>query len=193
MLFDQTTLLVKERIGFLKLADVYDILNPTTGQPIAIAMEKPGGFIKALRLLIHKSLLPTRIDVHENPDLPPVLTIRRGIKFLRPRVFVEDANGAGLGYFQGKLFSLGGAFDVFDPHDNLVAQVRGDWKGWNFKFTDAGGQILGEVTKKWSGAGKELFTSADNYMISLNAAGRSNAALLLAAALAVDIVYKEKS
>jgi len=51
------------------------------------------------------------------------------------------------------------------------------------------------VTKKWAGFGKELFTSADNYVISLSDHApkeRNVAALLLAAGLAIDIVYKEK-
>jgi len=51
------------------------------------------------------------------------------------------------------------------------------------------------VTKKWAGIGKELFTTADNYVISLNeTAGRNqeSVAMLLAAGLAVDTVYKEK-
>jgi hypothetical protein len=50
------------------------------------------------------------------------------------------------------------------------------------------------VTKKWAGLGKELFTSADNYVISLTdiSAGNPGAsALLLAAGLAIDIVFKE--
>ena len=54
---------------------------------------------------------------------------------------------------------------------------------------------IGKITKKWAGIGKELFTSADNYMISLSE-GRSfrpeSAPLLLAAGLAIDTVYKEK-
>ncbi len=50
-----------------------------------------------------------------------------------------------------------------------------------------------EGRPKWAGLGKELFTSADNYIISLNEEhSPENAALLLAAGLAVDTVYKEK-
>ena len=42
------------------------------------------------------------------------------------------------------------------------------------------------------GAGKELFTSADNYVIALTQEPKpSEAILLLAAGLAVDTVYKE--
>ena len=55
--------------------------------------------------------------------------------------------------------------------------------------------MLGTVTKKWAGIGRELFTSADNYMIALSDASQANpgvAALLLAAGLAIDIVFKEK-
>ena len=75
-----------------------------------------------------------------------------------------------------------------------MAEVKGDWKGWNFKFIGQDGREIGTVTKKWAGIGKELFTSADNYIIALNdGSSHANAgALLLAAGLAIDIVYKEK-
>ena len=72
--------------------------------------------------------------------------------------------------------------------------MKGDWKGWNFKFISQDGRELGTVTKKWAGIGRELFTSADNYMIALNDTGDGQAAasaLLLAAGLAIDIVFKE--
>ena len=64
--------------------------------------------------------------------------------------------------------SFGGAFRVFDAGGNEVALVKGDWKGWNFRFLDKSGNEIGTITKKWAGIGKELFTSADNYIITLN-------------------------
>jgi len=74
-----------------------------------------------------------------------------------------------------------------------VASVKGDWKGWNFRFVDNGQNEIGAITKKWAGLGKELFTSADNYIISLNEEpSPAKATLLLAAGLAVDTVYKQK-
>jgi uncharacterized protein YxjI len=51
---------------------------------------------------------------------------------------------------------------------------------------------MGTVTKKWGGLGRELFTSADNYVIEVKESGAANA-LLIAAALAIDIVFKEKN
>lgn len=50
------------------------------------------------------------------------------------------------------------------------------------------------MAKKWAGIAKEFFTSADNYAIVLSDSTSSNpalAALLLAAGIAIDTVYKE--
>jgi hypothetical protein len=69
--------------------------------------------------------------------------------------------------------------------------VKGDWKGWNFRLLDVTGREMGIVTKKWAGLGRELFTNSDQYIIEVKESSASNA-LLLAAALAIDIVFKER-
>ena len=53
---------------------------------------------------------------------------------------------------------------------------------------------LGKVTKKWSGLGKELLTSADNYVLEISpslAANDPARPLILAAVLCIDLVLKE--
>ncbi len=175
----------------MKLSGSYDLLDPETKQPIGIARENISGFAKFLRLLISKSLMPTRVDICTAPGEPPVLMLKRGFTFLRSRVDVLDGRGGKIGYLKSKLFSFGGGFHVFSADDQPFAEVRGDWKGWNFKLLDLGGKEMGLVTKKWAGIGREFFTSADNYVIEVREASSSNA-LLLAAALAIDLVFKEK-
>jgi uncharacterized protein YxjI len=198
MLLDQKTYVMKERVGFMKLTDVYDILDPQSGAPIGVAKEEPNPWAKWLRLIIKKALMPTVINVYEGAEgasSTPVLSIRRGVALLRPKVIVS-ANGRVIGYFQAKAFSLGGAFRMFDPSDAEVGLVKGDWKGWNFQMLGTNGEELGRVTKKWAGLGKELFTNADTYVIALsetNVVRPNIAPLLLAAGIAIDTVYKEKS
>ena len=194
-MFDRKTLLVKERVGFLRFVDTFDIHDPVTGAQIGIARENTSIVLKLLRLLINKRLLPTRVEVRERDDTPVLMTLRRGASVLAARVRVLDGMGTEIGLFKSKLFSLGGGFDVLDAQQHPIAEVKGDWKGWNFRFLAPDGGELGRVTKKWGGLGKELLTSADNYIIDL--AGdrqlpRNTAMLLLAAGLAIDIVYKEK-
>ena len=195
MLFNHRTFFVKERVALLKLTDVYDILDPQTDQPIGIARDEPATWAKYLRLLVKKHMLPTTIRVYENEMSPAVLTLRKGPGFLRTTVTVTNVSGAPVGRFRSKLFSLGGGFFVYGANDQQVAEVKGDWKGWNFRFLDANGAELGVVTKKWAGLGAELLTTADRYVISLSnaaAATRQTTELLLAAGLAIDIVFKEQ-
>lgn len=193
---DLRQFVVKEHVGLLKLADVFDIFDAATQAKVAHAKETPGGLILFLRFLVNKLLLPNTVTVTRGEETGPVLfTIRKPFSFLRSKVWVEDASGRKLGYFKSKFFSLGGGFWVHNEMDQQVAEVKGDWKGWNFKFLTTEGKELGTVAKKWAGIAKELFTSADTYMVQIHegsGADRTLTTLLLAACLAVDIIYKEK-
>ncbi len=194
-MLDRNHYFIREHAGLMKLSDVYDILDPETNQKIGEAREEISGWVKALRLIVNKSLMPTRIAVYEGAQAPGqrlLFSVRRGVALFRPKVTILDASGASLGYLQSKLLSLGGAFRVFTADDQEIAQVKGDWKGWNFRFL-SGETELGVVTKKWAGLGKELFTTADSYIITLR--GKPDptlTTLLLAAGLAIDTVLKEK-
>src|SRR5262249_54953133 len=152
-----------------KLHDRYDIFDGDTGQVLGIAIEEVSWTRQLLRMIVNKQNLPTTVVVRqgEGEDGPVVLSVQRGFSFIRPRIDVKDGDGNSLGYFQRKLLSLGGAFFVFDNAGNQAAEVRGDWKSWNFRFVDAGGKELGIVSRKWGGMMKEMFTSADAYSIRL--------------------------
>ncbi len=192
-MLDRKTYVVKERVGFMKLANAYDLLDSDTGQQIGTAMEEPPGIIKYLRLLGNNRFFPTIVNVYARDGASPILSIRRGVALFRPRVHVT-AGGRELGYFRAVFLSIGPRFTIFDTQDREIGRVKGDWKGWNFQLLSPEGHELGRVTKKWAGM-KELFTNADVYAIALSdsAAGRQDVApLLLAAGLAIDTVFKEK-
>jgi uncharacterized protein YxjI len=195
-MLDKKLYFIREHVAMLKLTDTYDILDPTDDTQIGIAREEPPVWAKYLRLLLNKNMLPTTVNIYEKEGSPPLFSIHKPVALFVARVEVYDGTGQLLGFFKGKFFSLGGGFWVHDAQGNQIAEVKGDWKGWDFKFINNAGAELGSVTKKWAGLGKELFTTADNYMVSLadEVAGKKEmSALLLAAALAVDIVYKEGS
>ncbi|HNY13053.1 MAG TPA: phospholipid scramblase-related protein [Candidatus Wallbacteria bacterium] len=194
MLLSKKEYLIKEHVGMMKLTETYDIFDPATNIKIGIMKDEPSNFLKYLRLAVDKRTLPTTINIYEDENQPPVFSIQKSFTFIRSQVFVFNSNGASIGYFKSKVFTIGGGFTVHDPSGNQIADVSGDWKGWNFKITDMGGQELGVITKKWAGAAKEFFTSADNYMVSLSQTLEEKPVvkiLLLAAALSIDTIYKE--
>lgn len=185
---------IREHIGFLKLKDTFDILDAETREHLAYATEENPAWLNWTRLLLQKHRMPTTVVVRRLADNAVLLRLKRGWRFLRSRIEVYSGEDELLGYFESKILPLGGGFHVYNAHGVRVADIKGNWIGWDFRFLDAAGQELGLVTKKWAGAGRELFTSADNYLISLSDQGTAQpatAALLLAAGLAIDTLYKE--
>jgi uncharacterized protein YxjI len=197
MLLKYRQFFIKERVAMVKLTDTYDVFDPVSNQQIAIARDEPASWAKILRLLVNKRFLPTQVNIYEDEDQGPIFSLIKKPGFLRINVLVADATGQVFGQMQSKLFSLGGGFKVMDASGSLIADVKGDWKGWNFRFLSLDGFELGVVSKKWAGLGKEFFTSADNYMIALNedsgySLDEATVSMLLAAGLAIDLVFKEQ-
>lgn len=186
---------IKQEFALFKLTSKYFITNPETKATVAIAEENISNLQKFSRLLIKKRLLGTKVEIKSAATNEIVYTIKKS-GIWAPVVNVMDATGNSIGYFKSKAFSIRGMFDVFTPDGAKVAAVTGEFMSWNYTFTDVTGKHLGMVTKKWSGIGKEMFTNADNYMISISEPGESSSTimpLLIIAGLAIDIVYRERN
>ena len=99
MMFDRKNWLVKERVGFLKLVDTFDIYDPTSGAQLGVATEKVSILVHVLRFLINKRLLPTYVEVREREDGRVILGIRRGVGLLHANVTVTNDAGRAIGLF----------------------------------------------------------------------------------------------
>ena len=187
--------MVKEQVKFLKTKQTYDIFDFETEEHLGVAEETIGGLIQALRWFVSKSLLPTTVEVRDHEGAV-VFKIRRGGFLFRARVEVLNADNERIGYFKSKLFSFGGGFWVYDANDKQFAEVKGNFFGFDYRVLTPDGAELGRVSKKWGGAVKELFTSADTYMVDVadDLAEQPVAKMLvLAAALSIDIIFKSES
>lgn len=184
---------IKEHVGFFKAANNYDILCPNDGQLLMNAREENLGFFtKMLRFTDYKRMTPFEVIIRA-ADGHPILTVRRGVSLFLSKVDVLDENNQRIGGFKQKFFSLGGAFQVLGPNDEPMCVLQGKWTSWDFSFK-VGEQEIGRVTKKWAGLGRELFTSADNYMLQISPAVPPNhpaRQMIVAAVMCIDLVLKE--
>jgi uncharacterized protein YxjI len=191
--------LVKERVKFLKSHHTYDLYDPDGDpkEPVGVAEETIGTLAQILRWFVSKQLMPTRIEVREKPDDSLVFTISRGWYIFRSRVEVHDSQGALVGYFKSKLISWSGGFTVYDPNDKPFADVKGNFIGFKYRMTTPDGAVeLGNVSKKWGGVAKELFTSSDTYLVEVAEDLDEQPIakmLVVAAALATDMIFKSES
>lgn len=195
-LLDHSTLFVREHVGMFKAANAYDLLDPANGAVVGLVQERVGGFFrKLMKFTSWKSKMAFHIEFHDLTDGGDkvVLTVSRPFTWFRSVVTVADATGRVLGAFRQKLIAWGPKMWVLAPDGTELASLKGDWKGWNYTFSDAADRPLGTVTKKWAGLGKELFTTADNYIIDVSRDCQDPAlrALLFAAPITADMVYKE--
>jgi len=194
------TFALTEHKKILSSVQSYDIKNGETGDLVGTATENIGGLTKALRWFVSKQLLPTLVEVREKPDDSLLFTLCRGWYLFRSRVEVRDADGNLVGYFKSKFFTISGGFHVYDKDDKYFAHVKGRLLGFHYKFLTEDDKVeLGEVSKQiggLAGVAREMFFSADNYFLKINldlAEQPMAKMLLLAATLAVDIIYKSES
>ena len=185
--------LVKEHVGMFKAANNYDIYDPESGQVVMHCREpRLGFFTKILRFTEYKRYTPFDVRI-TTPDGQPLIQVTRGVTLIRSRVDVLDETGARIGGFKQRLLSIGGAFEVLDDNDQVICNLKGKWTGWDFRFL-AQEVELAHVTKKWAGLGKEMFTSADNYVLEISNSVPPDSKLrqlILAAVMCIDMVLKE--
>jgi len=185
--------LVKEHVGLFKAANNYDIFDPETGlEVLHCREERLGFFTKLMRFTDYKRMTPFDVEIR-TPDGRPILHVRRGVSVLLSSVDVLDEVEHRIGGFKQKFFSIGGSFSVEGEHGQPVCELKGKWTGWDFRFLD-GDREIAHVSKKWSGVGKEFFTSADNYVLEIAndvAPDDPIRGLILGAVMCIDLVLKE--
>jgi uncharacterized protein YxjI len=192
-ILDRNLFFVKEHVGIFKASNNYDILDPENQEIIMNCREeKLGFFTKMLRFTDYKRMTPFNVEV-KTPTGEKVLTVKRGISIILSTVEVFDENDVLVGKFKQKLFSIGGKFNVLDTNENVLCNLQGKWTSWDFKFVKEN-MLFGHVSKKWNGLGKEMFTTADNYMLEIDKAVPKNdplRILILGAVICIDMVLKE--
>jgi uncharacterized protein YxjI len=185
---------VKEHVKVFKAANSFDIYDPDTKQIILQAREERLGFFtKMFRFTDYKRMTPFEIDI-KTPDGKTIVTVKRGVSVFLSTVEVLDERGTLIGKFKQKLFSIGGKFEVLDASERPLCMLKGKWTSWDFRFVSQDGKEFALVTKKWSGLGKELFTSADNYVLQISndvPADNPLRMLIMAAVMCIDLVLKE--
>jgi len=185
---------VKEHVKVFKAANSFDVFDPETREQILECREENLGFFtKMFRFTEYKRMTPFNMEVKTTTG-ETILTVRRDVSWFLSTVEVIDEQKRLIGRFKQKFFSIGGKFEVLDPSDRVLCTLKGSWTSWDFRFVSNDGKDFATVTKTWSGMGKELFTSADNYILQINPQVPTDnplRILIMAAVMCIDLVLKE--
>jgi len=189
--FECNDYLIDEKVTFLQFENEYKIYNDL-GVQIGAIKQSLNAWHKVLRMLLNKAMLPFLLELKDsNGEL--LVSVQRGWTFWMSKIKITNSNHEEVGYIKQKFTFLKPRFKILDASENLIGEITGDWKAWNFTITDASGNEIGNITKKWAGAMKELFTSADKYYVHINPSFSEDQHKIniVATAITIDMVLKE--
>lgn len=185
--------IVNQKAKLIELTNEYAILDEE-GNRIGVIRQEGQSTLKKLARFVSSldQFMTHTLAVYEE-DGTKVVELTRPRKFMKSRLVVSDGLGAAVGtiaqenVFGKKRFSLTGA-----SGEALGGINAENWVSWDFRIEDALGSEVGRITKKWAGLGKEMFTSADNYVVEIDEAAQGPLRLLaVAAAAGIDTALKQ--
>ena len=165
----------------------YSIFN-TAGQQLYYAAEIGGNLLVRMFL---RAWRPFEIAV-VNPQNELVLTLKSPFRFYFREMDILNASGQWLGRIQRRFTLLRRRYSVSDAQGQEVLELFGPLlHPWTFEIRQ-NEQVLGKITKKWSGLLKEGFTDADNFGVTFPPDLPKEAkAVLLGAVFLIDFVHFE--
>ena len=189
--FDTNSYFIDEKVNFFKFENTYQIYNDK-GENIGVIKQRLSTGQKLLRMLLNKAMLPFLLEIKNSNDELEA-SISRGWTFFMSKIVIQDAQGNKIGTVQQKFKLFKPTFKILNASEVVIAEISGDWKAWNFVINDSSNNQIGSITKKWAGAMKELFTSADKYNVSIDAnySNKENKIAILSSAITIDMVLKE--
>ncbi len=191
-LFSMKRFIIDEKISLLKFANAYAIYNDAGESVGAIQQVNISGGAKAARLLLGSSakvLQSFQLNVMDKDGNVQAVIKREGVgsglSSLRV-ITIYDRNNNKIGTLDNKV--------LYDANGVVVGQVQFDSiiRSHFTLYDSTGKTTLARVDKQWNGIGKELFTTADKYLVEIcERPDPKNKVLVLATAITVDMIYHE--
>jgi uncharacterized protein YxjI len=192
-LLERNVVVVRQKAKLIELTNQYFLLDEEGNEIGWIVEEGQSRGRKLLRALTKfDQFMSHRLGV-AGADGRRVLTVHKPPSFFRSRVEVLDANGQLAGRLQQQNVFGKVRFSLSGPNDEPLGELRAEnWRAWDFHIADGSGNEIARVTKKWGGLLREGFTTADNYVFTIQPTVQGPLRLLcFAAAAAIDTALKQ--
>ncbi|MDQ1682901.1 MAG: hypothetical protein QOC60_87 [Frankiaceae bacterium] len=187
----EPVIFVKQQIRLVNLEyDLGDPLGARTGSVAQVGQNALTAIGKIVGGL--DRILQTTLEIRDSNGQPVLRIDKPLMEWNSANVTLPD--GSPVGQIR-KQFRIGLArFDLHDPSGNRLGGAEAkNLIAREFNFHDANGTGIARVTKKWSGVGRELFTTSDNYVIEAPLTIPNPLRLLvIASTLSIDILMKQK-
>lgn len=189
--FETNEYFIDQKVNYFKFEAEYKVFGED-GNQIGLIKQRISTGHKILRLVLGKAMMPFLLEIVDMEG-NTLAVIKRGWTFFMSEIAVLNGHSEVLGFIKQKWAFLKPTFHIMSANKTKIAEIKGDWKGWNFAISEAGGQPIGTISKKWAGAMKEIFTTADKYNVSIREEYKENTdkIVVVSTAITIDMVLKE--
>lgn len=193
-LFTEPVLVVNQKAKFIEMVNEYGVFDQNGNQLGFVAEVGQSTAKKIARFVSSLDQFMTHTYEIRDANQQPQLVMTRPRKIIKSSFVVSRPDGTEVGQIKqnnvfGKIrFSLeaGG-----QPIGELNAE---NWRAWDFHIKDGSGKEVARITKQWAGLGKEMFTTADNYVLEIKEPiDDPLRSLVVTAALCADTALKQDS
>jgi uncharacterized protein YxjI len=194
-LLDHDVIVINQKVKLIELTNEYMVRDADGNDIGVIRQEGQSKAKKLLRLVASVDQFMTHTLGVYDVDGTKVLEMVRPRKLVKSRLEISDGHGQPVGSIvqQNAIGKI--RFGLHDTAGNEIGMVRGEnWRAWDFAIEDGSGKEIGRITKKWEGLLKTSFTTADNYILTIDPGIQGPMRLLVfATAAGVDTALKQDS
>jgi len=163
---------------------------------LGMILENGGGFWGVVKRLLFRSHRGFEIGVFDQQQ-QAVFHLVRKFFFIFSDLMVLAGNGAPIGSIHRRFGIIHKKYDLKDPQGMIFARISSPiWRLWTFPIKiPQHDQPVAEISKKWQGVMKEMFTDADTFMIDYGQMQWTpvQKAVIFAAAISIDFDFFENN
>jgi uncharacterized protein YxjI len=192
-LLSHDVLVISQKAKIVETMDEYRVFDDAGNEIGTIREVEQSKTKRAVRLFSGvDQFLTHKLGVFDD-DGRQVLMLERPAKLVRSKIKVSDAEGTERGAILQDNVVGPKHFALVDAGGNRIGSIDGEnWIDWDFAIHDDGGAEVGRVTKKWAGILKEGYTTADTYVLQIEAEVSPDLRLLMfASAAGLDVALKQ--
>ncbi len=191
-LFTEPVLVVNQKAKLIELTNQYAVFTGDGRQIASVNEVGQNAAKKVLRALTSLDQFMThRLEI---ADAAGVVQMRltRPAKVFKSTIVVESPTTGEIGRIVQENMVGKIRFDLQTGGRTIGSLRAENWRAWNFSITDETGAECARITKTWEGLAKQMFTTADNYVVQIHRQlPQPLSSLVVASALSVDTALKQ--
>jgi uncharacterized protein YxjI len=190
--FTEPILVVNQKAKIIELNNQYSVFDQHGNHIGTVNQIGQSAAKKVLRLVSSLDQFMThKLEVVDRQG-QALLRLTRPRKVFKSSVVVADGQDREIGRIVQENM-VGKIRFGLEANGQRVGGIFGEnWRAWNFRIEDAGGNEVARITKTFEGVLKTAFTTADNYVVQIHARQPEPLhSLIVASALSVDTALKQ--